>query len=88
MRNFARTWAEDLKDRIRVNVLSPGASTATEHAVASAERPRRVAEITPLIPLVAGHARRRSGRQPPFSHRMTALHTGRELAVDGGLAQI
>src|ERR1700712_95030 len=88
VRNLARTWAEDLKGtRIRVNVLSPGA-TATELAkeALGVEGQKIFAAMTPLqrmadpseIAAVAAF----------LASSDSSFMTGSEVAVDGGLAQL
>jgi NAD(P)-dependent dehydrogenase (short-subunit alcohol dehydrogenase family) len=91
LRSFARTWTSDLKDRrIRVNVVSPGATDtpglrelnhATGEALASAYRDR--------IPLG------RMGRPEDIAAAVSFLASdeasyvaGTELFVDGGFAQV
>ncbi|KAL1901074.1 Oxidoreductase asL5 [Sporothrix stenoceras] len=88
VRNFARTWAEDLVGTgIRVNVLSPG-PTATELAKAALgeegqkvfadQNPlRRMAETVEIGAVAAFLASDDS-----------SFMTASEVAVDGGLAQI
>ncbi|KIH93225.1 short-chain dehydrogenase/reductase SDR [Sporothrix brasiliensis 5110] len=88
VRNFARTWAEDLIGTgIRVNVVSPG-PTATDLAKAALgeggqkvfadQNPlRRMAETSEIAAAVAFLASDDS-----------SFMTASEVAVDGGLAQI
>jgi NAD(P)-dependent dehydrogenase (short-subunit alcohol dehydrogenase family) len=88
VRNFARTWAEDLKGTgIRVNVLAPGA-TATELAKAALgeEGQKAYGAMTPLLRMadpseIAAAAAFLASSDSSF---MTAS----EVAVDGGLAQL
>ncbi len=93
VRSFARTWAEELKDRgIRVNVVSPGATDtpiidgqfATKEQADSARA--AFAERTPLG---------RIGRPDELASAVLFLAsddssfiTGIDLQVDGGLAQV
>ncbi|HEY2163556.1 MAG TPA: SDR family oxidoreductase, partial [Gemmatimonadaceae bacterium] len=91
LRSFARTWTTDLRERrIRVNVVSPGATdtpglrelnSATSEVLASAYRDR--------VPLG------RVGRPEDIAAAVSFLSsddasyiTGVELFVDGGLAQV
>ena len=88
VRNLARTWAEDLKGtRIRVNVLSPGA-TATELAkeALGVEGQKVYAAMTPLQRM-ADPAE--IGAAAAFlASSDSSFMTASELAVDGGLAQL
>jgi NAD(P)-dependent dehydrogenase (short-subunit alcohol dehydrogenase family) len=93
VRSFARTWAEELKDRgIRVNVVSPGATDtpiidgqfASRRQADSAKA--AFAERTPL---------RRIGRPDELASAVLFLAsddssfvTGIDLSVDGGMAQV
>lgn len=93
VRNFARSWALDLKDSgIRVNVLSPGA-TSTPGLLGLAGTPEQ--EQALVAALVAQTPLGRLGR--PEETAAAALFlasddssfmTGAELFVDGGAAQI
>jgi NAD(P)-dependent dehydrogenase (short-subunit alcohol dehydrogenase family) len=92
VRNFARSWALDLKDRgIRVNVISPG--------------PVRTAGLGGLVPeehrqglfdsLAAGIPRGRIGEPEEIANAVAFLASddasfinAAELYADGGLAQI
>lgn len=93
IRNFARSWALDLKDSgIRVNVLSPGAtSTPGLHGIAKTPEEEKV--------LVAGLiAQTPLGRlgQPEETAAValflasddSSFMTGAEVFVDGGAAQV
>jgi NAD(P)-dependent dehydrogenase (short-subunit alcohol dehydrogenase family) len=88
VRNFARSWAEDLKGTgIRVNVLSPG-PTATELAVEAlgAEGMKALAATNPLQRMADAAE---IGAVAAFlASRDSSFMTGSEVAVDGGLAQI
>jgi NAD(P)-dependent dehydrogenase (short-subunit alcohol dehydrogenase family) len=88
VRNFARSWAEDLKGTgIRVNVLSPG-PTATELAKAAVgeEGMKVFASMNPLQRM-ADPAE--IGAAAAFlASSDSSFMTASELAVDGGLAQI
>jgi NAD(P)-dependent dehydrogenase (short-subunit alcohol dehydrogenase family) len=93
IRNFARSWAVDLKGSgIRVNVLSPG-PTETPGLMNGLERSGMKNEI--VAGLIAGTALGRMGN--PEETAAVALFlasddssfmTGSEVFVDGGLAQI
>ena len=88
VRNFARSWAEDLKGTgIRVNVLSPG-PTATELAVEALgeEGMKAVAATNPLRRMADAAE---IGAVAAFlASQDSSFMTGSEVAVDGGLAQI
>jgi NAD(P)-dependent dehydrogenase (short-subunit alcohol dehydrogenase family) len=88
VRNFARSWAEDLKGTgIRVNVLSPG-PTATELAKAAlgAEGMEVFASMNPLKRM-ADPAE--IGAVAAFlASQDSSFMTASEVAVDGGLAQL
>jgi NAD(P)-dependent dehydrogenase (short-subunit alcohol dehydrogenase family) len=88
VRNFARSWAEDLKGTgIRVNVLSPG-PTATELAVeALGEEGMKAVAATNPLQRMADAAE--IGAVAAFlASQDSSFMTGSEVAVDGGLAQI
>jgi NAD(P)-dependent dehydrogenase (short-subunit alcohol dehydrogenase family) len=88
VRNLARSWAEDLKGTgIRVNVLSPGA-TETEPAkeALGAEGLKAFASMT-LFKRMGDPAE--VGAVAAFlASQDSSFMTAREVAVDGGLAQI
>lgn len=86
VRSFARTWTAELKGRIRVNVISPGAIDTALMKDAPQELKDGLASKTPMG---------RIGK--PGEIATTALFlasndssfvTGIELSVDGGLAQV
>ena len=88
VRNLARTWAEDLKGTgIRVNVLSPGATTTELAKAALGEEGQKVyASMTPLQRM-ADPAE--IGAVAAFlASSDSSFMTASEVAVDGGLAQI
>src|ERR1700721_591259 len=88
VRNLARPWAEDLKGAgIRVNVLSPGATAPELAKAALGEEGQKVyASMTPLQRM-ADPAE--IGAAAAFlASDESSFITHRELAVDGGLAQI
>lgn len=88
VRNFARTWAEDLRGTgIRVNVISPG-PTATELAKAAlGEEGQKVfADQNPLQRMAEPAE---IGAVAAFlASDDSSFMTASEVAVDGGLAQI
>jgi NAD(P)-dependent dehydrogenase (short-subunit alcohol dehydrogenase family) len=93
IRNFARSWALDLKDRgIRVNVLSPGA-TSTPGLYGIASTPEE--EKTLVAALIAQTPLGRLG-QPEETAAValflasddSSFMTGAEVFVDGGAAQV
>jgi NAD(P)-dependent dehydrogenase (short-subunit alcohol dehydrogenase family) len=88
LRNFARSWALDLKGTgIRVNVLSPG-PTATELAKeAVGEEGMKVFALMNPLQRMAEPAE--IGAAAAFlASSDSSFMTASELAVDGGLAQI
>jgi NAD(P)-dependent dehydrogenase (short-subunit alcohol dehydrogenase family) len=88
VRNFARSWAEDLRGTgIRVNVLSPG-PILTELAmeVVGEEDFRKLGSITPLGRI--GDPIETAATAAFLASDDSSFMTGSEVAVDGGLAQI
>jgi NAD(P)-dependent dehydrogenase (short-subunit alcohol dehydrogenase family) len=88
VRNFARTWAEDLKGTgIRVNVLSPGA-TATELAKAALgeEGQKSYGAMTPLLRMAKPSEI--AAAAVFLASSDSSFMTASEVAVDGGLAQL
>ncbi|MFL1389343.1 SDR family NAD(P)-dependent oxidoreductase [Pseudomonas tritici] len=88
VRNFARTWAEDLKGTgIRVNVLSPGA-TATELAKAALgeEGQKAYGAMTPLLRMA--EPSEIAAAAVFLASSDSSFMTASEVAVDGGLAQV
>jgi NAD(P)-dependent dehydrogenase (short-subunit alcohol dehydrogenase family) len=87
IRNFARAWTVELKDRrIRANVLSPG---PTETPILDQQPPDAIARIAATIPMG------RMGKPDEIAKAALFLAsddssfvTGIELFVDGGRAQI
>jgi NAD(P)-dependent dehydrogenase (short-subunit alcohol dehydrogenase family) len=93
VRNFARSWALDLKDSgIRVNVLSPGAtSTPGLHGLASTPKEEKalvagLIEQTPLGRL--GRPEETAAVALFLASDDSSFMTGAEVFVDGGAAQV
>jgi NAD(P)-dependent dehydrogenase (short-subunit alcohol dehydrogenase family) len=94
VRNFARAWTLELKDRkIRVNSMSPGAidtpALATTTGLTAEQAEQAVAQFTTQIPMG------RRGKPAEIAAAVTFLAcdessyiTGVDLAVDGGMAQV
>src|SRR5258708_5556022 len=94
VRNFARGWALELKDRkIRVNCMSPGAidtpALATTTGLTAEQAEQAVAQFTTQIPMG------RRGRPEEIDEAVACLAsdksfyiTGIDLPVDGGMAQV
>ena len=94
VRNFARGWTMELKDRkIRVNSMSPGAidtpASATTTGLTAEQAEQAVAQFISQIPLG------RRGRPEEIAAAVVFLAsdessyiTGVDLAVDGGFAQV
>lgn len=88
VRNFARSWAQDLRGTgIRVNVLSPG-PTRTELAldVVGAEAFEAMGATTPIGRL--GDPAETAAAAAFLASDDSSFMTGSEMFVDGGLAQI
>jgi NAD(P)-dependent dehydrogenase (short-subunit alcohol dehydrogenase family) len=88
VRNFARSWALDLKGTgIRVNVLSPG-PTRTDLAldVVGEEAFEALGASTPIGRL--GEPRETAGAAAFLASDDSSFMTGSEMFVDGGLAQV
>jgi NAD(P)-dependent dehydrogenase (short-subunit alcohol dehydrogenase family) len=93
VRNFARGWALELKDRkIRVNCMSPGAidtpALTTTTGLTAEQAEQAVAQFTTQIPMG------RRGMPEEIAAAVTFLAsdessyiTGIDLPVDGGMAQ-
>ncbi len=93
IRNFARSWALDLKDSgIRVNVLSPGAtSTPGLHGIASTpeEEKALVAGLIAQTPLGRlGQPEETAAVALFLASDDSSFMTGAEVFVDGGAAQV
>jgi NAD(P)-dependent dehydrogenase (short-subunit alcohol dehydrogenase family) len=94
VRNFARGWTMELKDRnIRVNCMSPGAietpALATTTGLTPEQVEQAVAQFTSQIPLG------RRGKPEEIAAAVLFLASdessyiaGVDLAVDGGMAQV
>jgi NAD(P)-dependent dehydrogenase (short-subunit alcohol dehydrogenase family) len=94
VRNFARGWTMELKDRkVRVNCISPGAidtpALATTTGLTAEQAEQAVAQFTSQIPLG------RRGKPEEIAAAVVFLAsdessyiTGVDLAVDGGMAQV
>lgn len=92
IRNFARSWMQDLAPRgIRVNVLSPGAtSTPGLHALAPGEEENRafVAALSAASPLNRmGHPDEIANAALFLASDESGFVNGSELFADGGSAQ-
>lgn len=88
VRNFARSWAQDLRGSgIRVNVLSPG-PTRTELAldVVGADDMEAMGAGTPVGRL--GEPAEVAAAAAFLASADSSFMTGSEMFVDGGLAQI
>lgn len=88
IRNFARSWAQDLRGTgIRVNILSPG-PTRTELAlsVVGTENFEAMGAGTPIGRL--GEPSEIAAAAAFLASADSSFMTGSEIFVDGGLAQI
>jgi NAD(P)-dependent dehydrogenase (short-subunit alcohol dehydrogenase family) len=93
IRNFARHWILDLKDRhIRVNALSPGPinTPGLQGLVSGPEQWRAFeAQLAAMVPLGRVGDAREIGRVAVFlASADSSFVNGTELFVDGGAAQI
>ncbi|MEG3177773.1 SDR family oxidoreductase [Sphingomonas sp. RB3P16] len=93
VRNFARSWALDLKDSgIRVNVLSPGATfTPGLQGLAGSpeEEKALVAALTAQTPLGRiGQPEETAAVALFLASEDSSFMTGAEVFVDGGMAQV
>jgi len=94
VRNFARAWTLELKDRkIRVNCMSPGVidtpALATTTGLTAEQVEQALAQFVTQIPMG------RRGMPEEIAAAVTFLAsdessyiTGIDLAVDGGMAQV
>ena len=93
VRNFARTWALDLKGTgIRVNVLSPG-PTSTPGLLGLANSPQEeqslLSSLSAQVPLGrVGTPKEIAGAAVFLASDASSFMTGSELFVDGGQAQV
>jgi len=93
VRNFARGWTAELKDRkIRVNCVSPGSvdTPALNKAGIPPEKlDEAVAELVSQIPLGRrGEAEEIAAAVVFLASDESSYITGVDLAVDGGMAQV
>src|SRR6202451_3077431 len=94
VRNFARGWTMELKDRkIRVNSMSPGAidppALATTTGLTAEQAEQAVAQFTSQIPLGRrGKPEEIAAAVVFLASDESAYITGVDLAVDGGMAQV
>ncbi len=88
VRNFARSWAQDLRGTgIRVNVLSPGPTrTDLALAVVGEEAFEALGALTPIGRL--GDPAETAGAAAFLASDDSSFMTGSEMFVDGGLAQV
>jgi NAD(P)-dependent dehydrogenase (short-subunit alcohol dehydrogenase family) len=94
VRNFARGWAMELKDRkIRVNCMSPGAidtpALATTTGLTPEQVEQAVAQFTTQIPMGRRGTPAEIAAAVAFlASDESSYVTGVDLAVDGGMAQV
>ena len=94
VRNFARGWALELKDRkIRVNAMSPGAidtpALATTTGLTPEQVEQAVAQFTTQIPMGRrGMPEEIAAAVAFLASDESSYVTGVDLAVDGGMAQV
>ena len=88
VRNFARSWAQDLRGtNIRVNVLSPGATATDKLAnLLNADALGDLAKGAPLERL--GNPAEIAAAAAFLASDDSSYMTGSELFVDGGYAQV
>ena len=93
VRNFARGWALELKDRkIRVNCMSPGAidtpALATTTGLTAEQAEQAVAQFTTQIPMGRRGLPEEIAAAVVFlASDESSYITGIDLPVDGGMAQ-
>jgi NAD(P)-dependent dehydrogenase (short-subunit alcohol dehydrogenase family) len=94
VRNFARGWTMELKDRnIRVNCMSPGAidtpALATTTGLTAEQAEQAVAQFTSQIPMGRrGMPEEIAAAVVFLASDESSYITGADLAVDGGMAQV
>jgi NAD(P)-dependent dehydrogenase (short-subunit alcohol dehydrogenase family) len=94
VRNFARGWALELKDRkIRVNCVSPGAidtpALATTTGLTAEQVEQAVAHFTTQIPMGRrGMPEEIAAAVAFLASDESSYITGIDLPVDGGMAQV
>ncbi len=94
VRNFARNWVLDLKDRrIRVNVVSPGPIRTTGLAELAGDNKERqdglLAYLASLVPMGRVGEPAEVGKAVVFlASNDSSFVNGAELFVDGGVAQV
>ena len=94
MRNFARAWTMELKDRkIRVNCMSPGAidtpALATTTGLTAEQAEQAVAQFTTQIPMGRrGMPEEIAAAVAFLASDESSYITGIDLPVDGGMAQV
>lgn len=94
VRNFARAWTLELKDRkIRVNSMSPGAidtpALATTTGLTAEQAEQAVAQFTTQIPMGRrGMPEEIAAAVAFLASGESSYITGVDFAVDGGMAQV
>jgi NAD(P)-dependent dehydrogenase (short-subunit alcohol dehydrogenase family) len=92
VRNFARSWILELKERgIRVNVLSPGPTETPglKGTVPAPEQQLRLDRFASNVPLGRVGAPDEIGKAAVFlASDASSFVNGAELFVDGGYAQV
>jgi NAD(P)-dependent dehydrogenase (short-subunit alcohol dehydrogenase family) len=94
VRNFARGWAVELKDRkIRVNSMSPGAidtpALTTTTGLTAEQAEQAVEQFTAQIPMGRrGMPEEIAAAVAFLASDESSYITGVDLAVDGGMAQV
>jgi len=94
VRNFARAWTLELKDRrIRVNCMSPGVidtpALATTTGLTAEQVEQAVAQFTAQIPMSRrGMPEEIAATVAFLASDESSYITGIDLAVDGGMAQV